>query len=87
MWGGTEYAAHILGSMPTFRRIKIQATVETSSMLLRDDQIPGALAELRDKLAHLDLAVLSVSSAEPPAPPVSQPGADDPWSERGQPVE
>lgn len=73
--------------MPTFRRITIKATVETESMLLRDDQIDGALDELRDKLAHLDLAVLSVAPAEPASTPAGEPTNDDPWSVRGQPVE
>lgn len=66
--------------MPTFRRIKIQATVETEAMLLPDDQIDGALNELRDKLKGLDLAILSVGPAEPPPVQLPQTSNDDPWS-------
>jgi hypothetical protein len=72
--------------MPTFRRIKIQATVETGAMLLPDDEIDGALSRLRDKLKQLDLAILSVEPTEPP--PIQSPEAadDDPWSIRGLPA-
>ena len=73
--------------MPIFRRVKIQATVETKAMLLQDDQIPCALGELRDKLRHLDLDVLSVEPTEPPPTKPPEPSDDDPWSIRGQPVE
>jgi hypothetical protein len=74
--------------MPTFKRVKLHATVETEAMLLSDDQIDGALGELRAKLQHLDLAVLSVEPTEPlagAAMAMSQDG--DPWSVRGQPVD
>jgi hypothetical protein len=73
--------------MPTFRRIKIQATVETEAMLLPDDEIDAALGELRDKLKRLDLAILSVGPAEPPPIQLPETSSDDPWSIRGQPVE
>jgi hypothetical protein len=72
--------------MPTFRRIKLQATVETQAMLLPENEIDGALGELRDKLKQLDLTILSVEPTEPPLEP-SEPSDDDPWSFRGQPVE
>ena len=74
--------------MPMFRRIKIQATVETEAMLLPEDKIDGALGELRDKLKRLDLAILSVEPTEPPAVKSSQPpGDDDAWSFSGRPAE
>ena len=72
--------------MPTFRRIKLQATVETQAMLLPENEIDGALGELRDKLKQLDLTILSVEPTEPSLEP-SEPSDDDPWSFRGQPVE
>lgn len=62
--------------MSTLKRVRIHATVETASMLLREDQIDDALGELREKLAGLDLAVLSIEPAEPPAPPSFE------WSDR-----
>ncbi|HEV8642613.1 MAG TPA: hypothetical protein VGV13_16100 [Methylomirabilota bacterium] len=65
--------------MPTFRRIKIQATVETQAMLLPDDKIDGALGELREKLEQLDLAILSVEPAEPPPIQLPETPSDDPW--------
>jgi hypothetical protein len=73
--------------MPTFRRIKLQATVETEAMLLPENEIDGALGELRDKLKQLDLTILSVEPTEPPPLEPSEPSDDDPWSVRGQPVE
>ena len=66
-------------TMPTFRRIKIQATVDTQAMLLADDKIDGALGELRDKLKQLDLAILSVESTEPPPIQPPETSNDDPW--------
>jgi hypothetical protein len=81
--------AEVIG-MPTFRRIKIQATVETESMLVQEDQIEGVLGALRDKLQHLDLDVLSVGPTEPaPTSPTSPAEAadDDPWSVGGRSVE
>ena len=73
--------------MANFRMIKIQATAETAPMLLTDDQIDGALHELRQKLQHLNLAILSVEPKE--APQVKRPESPegDPWSIRGQPKE
>ncbi len=72
--------------MPIFTRIKIQATVETESMLLPEDKIDGALGTLRDRLKQLDLVILSIEPKEfaPTEPP--EPSQDDPWSMRGQPV-
>lgn len=73
--------------MPEFKRIKIQATVETESMLLRADQIDGALGQLRDRLEQLDLSIVSVEPTEPAAAQPLEPSAEDPWSFRGQAVE
>jgi hypothetical protein len=53
--------------MATFKRMKIQATVETAGQLLLEDQIGGAVAELRDRLEHLDLVVLAIEPKEEPA--------------------
>ena len=53
--------------MTTFRRIKIQATVETAPMLLTDDQIDGALRKLRDGLTLLDVAIVGIEAKEEPA--------------------
>lgn len=53
--------------MTTFRRIKIQATVETAPMLLTEDQIDGALRKLRDGLTQLDIAVVGIEAKEEPA--------------------
>ena len=53
--------------MTTFRRIKIQATVETAPMLLTEDQIDGALRKLRDGLTQLDVAIVGIEAKEEPA--------------------
>lgn len=53
--------------MTTFRRIKIHATVETAPMLLTEDQIDGALRELRDGLTQLDVAIVGIEAKEEPA--------------------
>jgi hypothetical protein len=53
--------------MTTFRRIKIQATVETAPMLLTEDQIDGALRKLRDGLTQLDVAIVGIDAKEEPA--------------------
>ena len=71
--------------MANFRMIKIQATVETRPMLLAEDQIDGALDELRQKLTHLDLAMLSVEPTEAAQGGGPDSPEDDPWSNRGQP--
>jgi hypothetical protein len=53
--------------MTTFRRIKIQATVETAPMLLTEDQIDGALRKLRGGLSQLDVAIVGIEAKEEPA--------------------
>jgi len=50
--------------MTTFRRIKIQATVETAPMLLTEEQITVALRELRDRLTSLELAIVGIEAKE-----------------------
>jgi hypothetical protein len=59
--------------MTTFRRIKIQAKVEMEPLLLTDEQIAGALQALRDRLAGLDVAVVSLEAKE--ADPVEVPAS------------
>jgi hypothetical protein len=73
--------------MPTFRRVKIQAIVETPTALLLEDQVNAAVAALRTKLHKLGLAVVSVEPTEPS--PVEAPAESDtdPWSMRGAPVD
>ena len=74
--------------MPTFRRIKIQATVETPMMLLPENDIDRALGEFLERLKRLDLSVLSVAPAEPePVRSMPDTTAEDPWSIRDTPVE
>jgi hypothetical protein len=53
--------------MTTFRRIKIQATVETGPMLLTDDQIAGVVRDLRDGLTRLDVTIVGIEAKEEPA--------------------
>ena len=53
--------------MTTFRRIKIQATVETAPMLLTEDQIDGALRRLREGLTQLDVSIVGIEAKEEPA--------------------
>ncbi|HSL49334.1 MAG TPA: hypothetical protein VK878_09690 [Candidatus Deferrimicrobiaceae bacterium] len=53
--------------MTTFRRIKIQATVESAPTLLTDDQIAGAVRELRDGLTQLNVAIVGIEAKEEPA--------------------
>jgi hypothetical protein len=50
----------------TFKRIKIQATVETAGMLVGEDQIAAAVAALKEKLTALDLAVLTIEAQDQP---------------------
>ena len=50
--------------MTTFRRIKIQATVETAPMLLTEDQIDGALRQLREGLTQLDVSIVGIEAKE-----------------------
>ena len=53
--------------MTTFKRIKIQATVESAPTLLTDDQIASALRELHNRLTQLDVAVVGIEAKEEPA--------------------
>ncbi len=53
--------------MTTFRRIKIQATVESAAMLLTEDQVEGALRKLRDGLTQLDVTIVAIEAKEEPA--------------------
>ena len=48
----------------TFRRIKIQATVETAPTLLTEEQILAALQELREKLTRLELVIVGIEAKE-----------------------
>lgn len=48
----------------TFRRIRIQATVETAPALLTDEQLAAALLELRDRLTRLELVIVAVEAKE-----------------------
>ena len=74
--------------MPNFRRIKIQATVETPMMLLPENDIDRALGEFLAMLSRLDLSVLSVAPAEPePMQSTPDAGDADPWSMKDRPVE
>ena len=52
--------------MMTFRRIKIQATVETAPMLLTEDQIAGAVRDLRDGLTRLDVTIIGIDAKGEP---------------------
>ena len=52
--------------MTTFRRIKIQATVETAPMLLTEDQIAGAVRDLRNGLTQLDVTIVGIEAKEEP---------------------
>lgn len=55
--------------MTDFRRIKIQATVETAGLLLSEADVASMMQTLRDKLQQLELAVLTIESKEEPAVP------------------
>ncbi len=72
--------------MPIFRRIKIQATVETSALLLPEEQIAGTVDALRERLKQLELSIVSLEPTEPPAAALEV-ASDDPWSIHGQPTE
>jgi hypothetical protein len=50
--------------MTDFRRIKIQATVETAGLLLSEADTASMVQALRDKLQRLDLAVLTIDPKE-----------------------
>lgn len=72
--------------MPTFRRVKVVATVQTPATLLTEDRIDRAISELRDTLNKLDLEIVSVEAVEL-AGHVMESSGEDPWSVRGNPVE
>jgi chaperonin cofactor prefoldin len=55
--------------MTDFRRIKIQATVETAGLLLSEADTASMMQTLRNKLEQLDLAVLTIESKEEPSVP------------------
>ncbi len=55
--------------MTDFRRIKIQATVETAGLLLSEADVASMVQTLRDRLQQLDLAVLTIESREEPTVP------------------
>jgi hypothetical protein len=55
--------------MTDFRRIKIQATVETAGLLLSEADVASMMQTLRDKLQQLELAVLTIESKEEPTVP------------------
>ena len=48
----------------TFRRIRIQATVETPPMLVTEEQVAAALQELRDRLTRRELAIVGIEAKE-----------------------
>lgn len=73
--------------MTTFRRIKIQAVVETQPMLLPELEVERALGELHDKLARLGLTVVSLTPEEPSVAVAGEADDSDPWSIRGQAVD
>ena len=50
--------------MTDFKRIKIQATVETAGMLLSEAEVGPAIETLRIKLEQLDLVVLTIEPQE-----------------------
>ena len=53
--------------MTTFRRIKIRATVEAAPTLLTEDQVDGAVHDLRDRLSQLGVAIVDIDAKEEPA--------------------
>jgi hypothetical protein len=55
--------------MTDFRRIKIQATVETAGLLLSEADVASMVQTLRNRLQQLDLAVLTIESREEPTVP------------------
>jgi len=73
--------------MPIFRRIKIQATVETSALLLPEEQIAGTVDALRERLKQLELSIVSLQSSEPTTTAPSEESDEDPWSVGGRPTE
>ncbi len=73
--------------MPIFRRIKIQATVETPALLLPEEEIAGKLDALKERLQQLELSIVSLESTEPTTTNASESSEDDPWSNKGRPVD
>ena len=73
--------------MPIFRRIKIQATVETSALLLPEEEIAGKLDALKERLQQLELSIVSLQSSEPTTTAPSEESDEDPWSVGGRPTE
>jgi hypothetical protein len=59
--------------MTAFRRMKIQATVETAPMLLAEDRIEPALRELRDRLTPLGVAIVGLEAKK--EPPIELPSS------------
>jgi hypothetical protein len=55
--------------MTDFKRIKIQATVETAGLLCSEADLGPIMAQLRDKLQQLELAVLAIEPKEEAAVP------------------
>ena len=53
--------------MTTFRRIKIRATVEAGPTLLTEDQVDGAVRDLRDRLSQLGVTIVDIDAQEEPA--------------------
>jgi hypothetical protein len=53
--------------MTTFRRIKIRATVEAAPTLLTEDEVDGAVRDLRDRLTQLGVAIVDIDAQEEPA--------------------
>jgi len=73
--------------MPIFRRIKIQATVETPALLLPEEEIAGKLDALKERLQQLELSIVSLQSTEPPTTPPAESSEDDPWTHKGHAVD
>ena len=53
--------------MTTFRRVRIRATVEAAPTLLTEDQVDGAVRDLRDRLTQLGVAIVDIDAEEEPA--------------------
>jgi len=73
--------------MPIFRRIKIQATVETPALLVPEEEIAGKLDALKERLQQLELSIVSLQSSEPTTTAPPETSAEDPWSVGGRPTE
>jgi len=73
--------------MPIFKRIKIQATVETPALLLPEEEIAGKLDALKERLQQLELSIVALQSTEPPTTTSAESSEDDPWTHKGHPVD